>query len=71
MFCNTRLQVSSTQDLYSYDQDSQSADGMYTNGYQSSVMMPDGGKFPDMPKMMMKATEDITLNSLIKRLKDR
>lgn len=66
--------MSSTQDLYSYDQDSQSADGMYSNGYHGNMaVMPVADvKFPDMPKMMMmNSTQDITLESLLKRLKDR
>ncbi|XP_045198488.1 PAX3- and PAX7-binding protein 1-like [Mercenaria mercenaria] len=73
-------QVPSSQDLYSYDQDSQPADGMYSNGYpgtsgshgyQGNMIPVAEGGFPDMPKMMMKSTEDVTLEGLIKRLKDR
>ncbi|KAL4233284.1 PAX3- and PAX7-binding protein 1 [Mactra antiquata] len=66
-------QVSSSQDLYSYDQESQPADAMYSNGYPSNggpIPATTGG-FPEMPKMMLKSTEDLTLEMLIKRLKDR
>lgn len=68
-FC---LQVSSSQDLYNYEQESQPADVVYSNGYPNNGTVPatEGG-FPEMPKMTLKATEDITLEALMKRLQDR
>lgn len=70
--------MSSSNDLYGYDQDSQSADSAYNNGYQGNQMYQGAGDsvraFPMMPQaqpMMMKGEQDLTLDTLIKRLKDR
>lgn len=72
--------MSSSTDLYSYDQDSQSADGsaVYNNGYTGNQMYQGAGDsatgFPQLPQqqpMMLKSEQDLTLDTLIKRLKDR
>lgn len=70
------FQVPSSQDLLNYEQDSQPADGNFNNGLQGNNgfhgNMPPTEGFQELPKMrMLKSTEDITLESLIKRLKDR
>lgn len=66
-------QVSSTQDLQLMDQDSKSQDGLYSNGYHSNLGTRPGvdpiSSFGAMPKLPQ--GEELTLEMLIKRLKDR
>ncbi|KAH3737797.1 PAX3- and PAX7-binding protein 1-like [Dreissena polymorpha] len=66
-------QVSSSNDLLNMDQDSQSMpDAMYNNGYLGIKPFPGDAVMAQVPRRLpLSATENITLDGLIKRLKER
>ncbi|XP_052809923.1 PAX3- and PAX7-binding protein 1-like [Mya arenaria] len=68
-------QASSSTDLYGQDADSQSGDGMFSNGFHGNQGYPGAGdarmSIPMTSLMTSKAYENITLEGLINRLKDR
>ena len=68
------IQTPSNQDLYGLDQAAQSADGYYGNGYHGDQMEhAQRQTFQPFESMTRTASQanDITMEMIVKRLKDR